>query len=428
MASLGQLPQHAGRTMHGSRCATPLLPAPSAARVPARMHVRAGATPSARPQVNAVAAPPAPPPPEVKTEGKDVVGPVILNGQTLHSLSKNRLEMINSIAGYVEERVLPVLKDVDKCWQPADLLPDPASDTFIDEVRELRKRTECLPDDYWVVLAGDMITEEALPTYMAMLNTLDGVRDETGAAPTPWGRWTRAWTAEENRHGDTMNKYMYLSGKVNMKAIEVTIQNLIGSGMDPKTENNPYLGFIYTSFQERATKISHGATARHAKELGDGVLGKICGHIAADEGRHEIAYQRIVEKFFELDPSGTMCAFEEMMRKQIVMPAHLMDDLQHKGKTGRSLFADFSSVAQDTKTYTASDYADIIDHLVKHWKISEITGLSEEGVKAQEYVGKLSTRVRRLAERAESIKQKKTPKPTPFSWVYDRPVELRATP
>lgn len=29
----------------------------------------------------------------------------------------------------------------------------------------------------------------------------------------------------------------------------MTIQNLIGSGMDPKTENNPYLGFIYTSFQ-----------------------------------------------------------------------------------------------------------------------------------------------------------------------------------
>jgi hypothetical protein len=40
-----------------------------------------------------------------------------------------------------------------------------------------------------------------------------------------------------------------------MRAIEVTIQNLIGSGMDPKTENNPYLGFIYTSFQERATKV-----------------------------------------------------------------------------------------------------------------------------------------------------------------------------
>ena len=42
---------------------------------------------------------------------------------------------------------------------------------------------------------------------------------------------------------------------MNMKAVEVTIQNLIGSGMDPRTENNPYLGFIYTSFQERATKV-----------------------------------------------------------------------------------------------------------------------------------------------------------------------------
>lgn len=43
--------------------------------------------------------------------------------------------------------------------------------------------------------------------------------------------------------------------RVNMKAIEITIHNLISSGMDPKTENNPYLGFLYTSFQERATKV-----------------------------------------------------------------------------------------------------------------------------------------------------------------------------
>ena len=60
------------------------------------------------------------------------------------------------------------------------------------QVVELRKRAESLPDDYLVVLVGDMITEEALPTYMAMLNTLDGVRDQTGAEQTPWGRCA-AW-------------------------------------------------------------------------------------------------------------------------------------------------------------------------------------------------------------------------------------------
>ena len=45
-------------------------------------------------------------------------------------------------------------------------------------------------------------------------------------------------------------------------------------------------------FQERATKISHGNTGRLAKAGGDETLGKICNLIAADEGRHEVAYQK----------------------------------------------------------------------------------------------------------------------------------------
>lgn len=136
-------------------------------------------------------------------------------------------------------------------------------------MKELRERVKCLPLDYLVVLVGDMITEEALPTYMAMLNTLDGVRDETGqcfafdkatmcglaAQKNAWATWTRQWVAEENRHGDLLNKYLYLSGVVDLRKIEVTIEKLISSGMDPKTENNSYLGFVYTSFQERATKV-----------------------------------------------------------------------------------------------------------------------------------------------------------------------------
>ena len=52
-----------------------------------------------------------------------------------------------------------------------------------------------------------------------------------GAAPTPWGRWTRQWTAEENRHGDAMNKYMYLSGKVNLKVRQ--LQQLLLQDLEP---------------------------------------------------------------------------------------------------------------------------------------------------------------------------------------------------
>jgi Fatty acid desaturase len=40
-------------------------------------------------------------------------------------------------------------------------------------------------------------------------------------------------------------------------------------------------------------QISHGSTARHAAQYGDAVLAKICGFIAADEARHENAYQKV---------------------------------------------------------------------------------------------------------------------------------------
>ena len=39
-----------------------------------------------------------------------------------------------------------------------------------------------------------------------MLNTMEGIEDQTGSDETAWARWTRAWTAEENRHGDLLNK------------------------------------------------------------------------------------------------------------------------------------------------------------------------------------------------------------------------------
>lgn len=43
----------------------------------------------------------------------------------------------------------------------------------------------------------------------------------------------------------------FLRRRVDMKAVEVTIQNLICQGLDPQLENNPYLCFVYTSFQVR---------------------------------------------------------------------------------------------------------------------------------------------------------------------------------
>ena len=184
-------------------------------------------------------------------------------------MPSQKIEILKSMKNWVEQNILVHLNLVEKSWQPQGFLLDPVSDGFHEQVKELRERANELPNDYFVVLVGDMITEKTLPTYQTLLNTLDGVWDETGASLTSWAIWTRAWTVEENRHGDLLNKHLYPSGRVDMRHIEKTIQYSIGLGMGPWIENNPYLGFINTSFRERATFISHDNTARLAKEHGD---------------------------------------------------------------------------------------------------------------------------------------------------------------
>ena len=46
--------------------------------------------------------------------------------------------------------------------------------------------------------------------------------------------------------------------------------------------------------------ISPSCCSYAAAGYGDNVLGQICGAIASDEGRHEIAYSKIMDKVFEL--------------------------------------------------------------------------------------------------------------------------------
>jgi acyl-[acyl-carrier-protein] desaturase len=281
--------------------------------------------------------------------------------------------------------------------------------------------TAGIPDEVMVVLVGDMVTEEALPTYQTLLNTFEGCDDPTGDTDTAWARWSRGWTSEENRHGDLLNKYLYLGGKCDMRNIEVTIQHLITNGFNPGAEKDPYRGFVYTSFQERATKISHSNVGRLAQQHGDKNLRKICGQIAGDEGRHEKAYQIFCEEILKRDADGLIMVFGDMMRGQIAMPAERMTD-----GFNQNLYTDFSKIAQKLEVYTALDYADIIRHLVDRWDLENIEGLSSEAEKEREYLCKLPERYRKLAERSMNKKKKVNEEETPiqFSWLHGRTVSV----
>ncbi len=307
-----------------------------------------------------------------------------------HNIRKEVMQTLEkNIGTFVNKFLIPA----EKIWQPTDFLPNSQKDTFINEVEEIRELSKELDDDFWVVLVGDTITEEALPTYESWLLDVVGIEQDPDNG---WAKWIRAWTSEENRHGDVLNKYLYLSGRVNMREVEITTQHLISDGFDIGTSSDPYKNFVYTSFQELATYISHNNVAKIARKKGHKALAKMSKIIAGDEMRHHIAYTEFVNQIFKIDASEMMLAFRDMMKYKIVMPAfHLRESFEAKG----TLFDQFSTVAQRVGVYTGLDYVDILKKLNTTWNIDKITNLTPEAEKARDFLMKLPERMYRITER-----------------------------
>ncbi len=323
-------------------------------------------------------------------------------------------DIITALQKATEEQ-LPLLKPASETWQPSDLLPDLSQEGWQDQIQEFQKEAAAIPDEAIACLVGNTITEEALPSYQTWLNRHMEFRDETGTDSTPWAKWTRAWSAEENRHGDILNRYLYLSGRVNMKSIEITIHNLIRNGFNLGSGNHVYKSIVYASFQERATRVSHRNMGLLAHKWGEKKLGKISALIAGDEARHEQAYQNLFKVCLQLDPNGAMLAMADMLLSKIVMPARLMDD-----GSGRDIFADYSIVAQKLGIYTTRDYAELLFFLVETWKLDKLKNLSSLAVAAQEKICKTAEKYLRKSESLmEAIQSVKI---QPFSWLNPRSI------
>ncbi|MEE8115428.1 MAG: acyl-ACP desaturase [Nitrososphaerales archaeon] len=303
----------------------------------------------------------------------------------------------------------------EECWQLADLLPDMSANGWHEEIRTLQQAAAGVSDAIFVVLVGNMITEEALPSYQTCLNRMSGIQDRTGTDENGWAEWSRRWTAQENRHGDALRMYLYLSGRVDMRSIDVTIQHLISNGFDPKERNDPYRGFVYTSFQEAVTRLCHTRVGRLAYRAGDQNLGKLCNLIAGEEAIHEKAYKTIMAKIFALDPDGAVLAFAGMLKAKVSMPGVRMD---HSGEDG--LFQKYCTVAQGIGVYTIHDYTAIIQRLIQHWNLETLKGLTGQAAKAQDFLCSLPERYRQAAVRLD--RRISSNRRHYFSWIFNRPV------
>jgi acyl-[acyl-carrier-protein] desaturase len=321
------------------------------------------------------------------------------------SLTPSRIEVMNFIGKDIESDITNYLNPIEENWQASELLPLTSDATFVEDLKSIQEMAQNHSYDLMAVLVADTITEEALPTYETWLAGLTGVDQYNNNV---WMKWLRSWTAEENRHGDALNRYLYLCGRIDMRSFEASTQYLISEGFDNGAGSDPYRNFIYTSFQEMATNISHRRVATLAKQDGNNLLSKLCGLVAADEARHGKAYKSFVKRILEIDANELMLAFEDMMRKKIVMPAQCVKELG--GTT--NLYSNFSMAAQRIGVYTSMDYVDLIKNLLTDWDIEHVRNLQENGEKARDFLMNLPIRLARIAERA-----KPSDEVFKFSWI-----------
>ncbi|MBI2426201.1 MAG: acyl-ACP desaturase [Candidatus Hydrogenedentes bacterium] len=330
-----------------------------------------------------------------------------------------RIETLRHLDQFVADNLSTLLRDPEVNWQPTDYTPDLSTESGFEALRSLREEARMLSEDVLTVLVGDMITEEALPTYASWISVLEGVQTKSHPE-TPWGQWNRAWCGEENRHGDLLNRWLYLSGRVNMREVEVTTQSLIHDGGDTQTENDPYRGFVYTSFQEIATRVSHLNVGRLARQAGAEGLYKICSKIAGDEQRHARAYKLFFQKFLELDTNEALLAFQDMMKKKITMPAMYM---RERGKEKGESFARFEEIATRTGIYTSRDYIEILENLIGDWNIAHLQGLSPAAESAQQFLCGLPGRYMKILDRMAARTKKSDEEAGPnyrFSWILEQ--------
>lgn len=317
------------------------------------------------------------------------------------------MDMMESVQEFVGENV-SLLLPVDQAWQPTDFLPDLTAEDWSERLTKFRSSAQQVSNELLVILVGNMITEEALPNYAISLDRV--AKDKSGTSDAPWCQWLRGWTAEENRHGDLLNAYLRLTGRVDMRAVELTIHHLIKNGFSARSHGNDTAGLMYAAFQERATRISHGNVAKLASAQGEENLARICRRIAGDEARHETFYTRVVREIIERDPEEGLLAYRMVLKGIIAMPGRLMYDGKDK-----NLFDHFAAVTQRAGVYKVEDYAQIIAHLNEAWGIGSYS-VSGKAAKAQDYLCRQPERYEYLcAEIAEGVAAQP---PTSFSWVH----------
>ena len=212
-------------------------------------------------------------------------------------------------------------------------------------------------------LVVNLLTEDNLPSYHREIYQSFGPE---GA----WGTWIGRWTAEEGRHGMAIRDYLLTSRAVDPDALERERMEHMTQGFQSSYELDMMHTVAYVSFQELATRISHRNTGKYTE---DPFADQLLARISVDENLHMVFYRNLMAAALEIAPEQAVEAIWDVVA-DFEMPGSTIE-----GFTRRSLKIALAGI------YDLRIHRDeVLNPVLRHWKVFELESLSPEGEQARE--------------------------------------------
>ena len=284
-------------------------------------------------------------------------------------------ELLNRHLGVAKEwfphEMIPYSRGKD--FVPGEQWSDSDSDFGSDEI----KMSDAVRGSLFV----NLLTEDNLPYYSRDINRLFG---NDGA----YGEWGRNWTAEEGRHSIVIRDYLTVTRALDPVALERGRMQQVRGGQVP-APLDLFEAIAYVSMQELATRIAHRNTG---KLIEDQVGEAIMSRVGNDENLHYLFYRDLTSAAIAVDPSSMVIGIERAVRT-FAMPG-----------TG---IPDFERLSREIAR--AGIYDLLIHHdqilqpvVMRHWKLDQLTGLSDEAEKAREALFKRIDRIGKVGAKMAS--------------------------
>jgi acyl-[acyl-carrier-protein] desaturase len=290
------------------------------------------------------------------------------------------LRELEPVAAKLLDRHLGVAKE----WFPHEMVPysrgkdfEPGRD-WVPEDADFGAAGSEINEAVRAALFVNLLTEDNLPYYFRDIDRLFG-------SDSAFGEWSRNWTAEEGRHAIVIRDYFTVTRALDPVALERARMIQVRGGQVPDP-GGAHEALAYVSMQELATRISHRNTG---KFMSDPIGTEIMSRVGNDENLHHLFYRDLTSAALEIDPSGTVIGIERAVRN-FAMPG--------KG------IPDFDRLAKEIAKVGIYDLLIHHDQILvpcirRHWKLDEVTGLSDEAERARESIFSRMEKTERVGKR-----------------------------